>query len=151
MVEGPSADAQPDIGVLLPYKRNIRFFTDGNPTALFIIVFNKGIAVIFPVSVHIDDPASGAGVPITTGLKRSCSVHARLREKIPQALRGEDDFFHEPEGLGLACTGRTRITFACGYGDSATVCSFFPICFYSVRLQPFIWPFQKEMLSLQVR
>lgn len=72
-------------------------------------------------------------------------------EKIPQALRGEDDFFHEPEGLGLACTGRTRITFACGYGDSATVCLFFPICFYSVRLQPFIWPFQKEMLSLQVR
>lgn len=57
-------------------------------------------------------------------------------KKIPQALRGEDDFFHEPEGLGLACTGRTRITFACGYGDSATVCSFFPICFYSVRLQP---------------
>ena len=31
------------------------FFTDGNPTALFIIVFNKGIAVIFPVSVHIDE------------------------------------------------------------------------------------------------
>ena len=35
---------------------------------------------------------------------------------------GEDDFFHEPGGLGLACTKRTRITFACGYGDSATVC-----------------------------
>ena len=42
---------------------------------------------------------TGAGVPITTGLKRSCSEHARLREKILQALWGEDDFFHEPEGL----------------------------------------------------
>ena len=29
---------------------------------------------------------------------------------------GEDDFFHEPEGLGLAWTSRTRVTFACGYG-----------------------------------
>ena len=33
----------------------------------------------------------------------------------------------EPEGLGLACTKRTRITFACGYGDSATVCLVIPI------------------------
>ena len=66
---------------------------------------------------------------MTTGLKRSCSVHARLREKIPQALRGEDDFFHEPEGLGLACTGRTRITFACGYGDSAYGMLVFPDMF----------------------
>lgn len=44
---------------------------------------------------------TGAGVPITTGLKRSCSEHARFREKILQALWGEDDFFHEPEGLAL--------------------------------------------------
>jgi hypothetical protein len=63
----------------------------------------------------------GAGVLITTSLKRSCSEHARLREKILQALWGEDDFFHEPEGLCLACTRRTRITFACGYEDSAAV------------------------------
>ena len=42
-------------------------------------------------------------------------------KKYRKPLRGEDDFFHEPEGLGLACTGRTRITFACGYGDSAAV------------------------------
>ena len=40
---------------------------------------------------------------------------------------GEDDFFHEPEGLGLAWTSRTRVTFACGYGDSATEYLFFSI------------------------
>ena len=63
----------------------------------------------------------GAGVPVTTGFKSSCSVHARLAGKIPQALQGEDDFSTEPEGLDLACTKRTRVTFACelrglGYG-----------------------------------
>lgn len=42
---------------------------------------------------------------------------------------GEDDFFHEPEGLGLACTKGTRTTFACGYGDSATVCLALPDMF----------------------
>ena len=66
-----------------------------------------------------------------TRLKKVVFRTCKASGKIPQALRGEDDFFHEPEGLGLACTGRTRITFACGYGDSATVCSFFPICLFA--------------------
>ena len=71
---------------------------------------------------------------------------ARLREKIPQALRGEDDFFHEPEGLGLACTRRTRITFACGYGDSATVCFLFSL-YVSMRLQLFYEAFSKRNVT----
>ena len=80
---------------------------------------------------------TGAGIPITTGLKRSCSVQARLREKIPQALRGEDDFFHESEGLGLACTKRTRITFACGYGDSAAVSLLLWVYIPDLSLKPY--------------
>ena len=39
---------------------------------------------------------------------------------------GEDDFFTTPEGLDLACTSRTRITFACelgGLGCSMAVLS----------------------------
>lgn len=43
----------------------------------------------------------GAGVPITAGLKRSCSVHAGLPGKIPQALRARIIFSTNPEGLAL--------------------------------------------------
>lgn len=60
---------------------------------------------------------------------------------------GEDDFFHEPEGLGLAWTSRTRVTFACGYGDSATENLFFSQS-YPIRLKSFIMSFKIEMLSL---
>ena len=59
---------------------------------------------------------------------------------------GEDDFFHEPEGLGLACTRRTRITFACGYGDSATVCFLFSL-YVSMRLQLFYEAFSKRNVT----
>ena len=38
-------------------------------------------------------------------------------------------FSTNPKGLALLLTGRTRITFACGYGDSATVCRFCRIMF----------------------
>ena len=63
----------------------------------------------------------GAGVPVTTGYKRSCPVHARLAGKIPKALRGEDDFSTTPEGLDLACASRTRVTFACELGGLGCV------------------------------
>lgn len=56
---------------------------------------------------------------------RTCKASGKNTASPP----GEDDFFHGPEGLGLACTGRTRITFACGYGDSATVILVFPDMF----------------------
>ena len=54
--------------------------------------------------------------------------------------------FHEPEGLGLACTRRTRITFACGYGDSATVCFLFSL-YVSMRLQLFYEAFSKRNVT----
>ena len=44
---------------------------------------------------------TGAGVPITTGLKRSCSEHARLREKILQASGARMIFSTNPKGLAL--------------------------------------------------
>jgi hypothetical protein len=48
---------------------------------------------------------------------RTCKVGGKNTE----ALRGEDDFSTPPGGLDLACTIRTRVTFACelrelGYG-----------------------------------
>ncbi len=60
-------------------------------------------------------------------------------------------FSTNPKGLALLVREEHELPLPVVMGDSATVCLFFPICFYSVRLQPFIWPFQKEMLSLQVR
>ena len=42
---------------------------------------------------------------------------ARLAGKIPQAPWGEDDFSTTPGGLDLACTSRTRGTFACELGE----------------------------------
>ncbi len=65
-------------------------------------------------------------------------------KKILQALRGEDDFFHEPEGLGLACTRRTRITFACGYGNSAAVITSLLRYVCVVRLWPFYSAFSER-------
>ena len=40
---------------------------------------------------------------------RTCKVGGKNTE----ALRGEDDFSTTPGGLDLACTIRTRVTFAC--------------------------------------
>lgn len=59
-------------------------------------------------------------------------------KKILQALWGEDDFFHEPEGLGLACTRRTRITFS-----AAVITSLLRyVCV--VRLWPFYSAFSER-------
>ena len=52
-------------------------------------------------------PAYGTGVPITTGLK----------VRVPAA----EDFSTKPEGPDLARLIRTRTTFACGYGNSASI------------------------------
>ena len=54
-------------------------------------------------------------------LKRSCSSRARFSGKIPQAPRGAEDFSTKPEGPDLARLIRTRTTFACGYGNSASI------------------------------
>ncbi|WP_370794984.1 hypothetical protein [Bacteroides stercorirosoris] len=62
----------------------------------------------------------GAGVPVTTGYKGRVPYMQGCREKY-RSPPGEDDFSTTPEGLDLACTIRTRVTFACelrglGYG-----------------------------------
>ena len=63
----------------------------------------------------------GAGVPVTTGHKRSCPVHARLAGKIPQALRARMIFPRHPEGLTLLVRAGHGLPLPVSYGDSATV------------------------------
>ncbi|QUT47443.1 hypothetical protein INE88_04296 [Bacteroides eggerthii] len=63
----------------------------------------------------------GAGVPVTTGHKRSCPVHARLAGKIPQALRARMIFPRHPEGLTLLVRTGHGLPLPVSYGDSATV------------------------------
>ena len=94
----------------------------------------------------------GAGVPVTTGYERPCPVHARLAGKIPQALRGEDDFSTTPEGLDLACTSRTRVTFACelgGLGYGMVACPIWIISTIHDEIIPGKTPvFSEKMLTL---
>lgn len=60
-------------------------------------------------------------------------------------------FSTNPKGLALLVREEHELPLPVVMGTRLRYARFFPICFYSVRLQPFIWPFQKEMLSLQVR
>ena len=69
----------------------------------------------------IRDRLFGAGVPVTTGHKRSCPVHARLAGKIPQALRARMIFPRHPEGLTLLVRAGHGLPLPVSYGDSATV------------------------------
>ncbi|ROS80253.1 hypothetical protein EEL35_09550, partial [Muribaculaceae bacterium Isolate-042 (Harlan)] len=59
---------------------------------------------------------------VPEGVKLTRLFHrARFSGKIPQAPRGAEDFSTKPEGPDLARLIRTRTTFACGYGNSASI------------------------------
>ena len=86
---------------------------------------------------------SEAGVPITTDLKRSCSAHARLREKIPQALRARMIFSTNPKGLALLVRKEHRLLLPVVTGTWLRYAFHFPIYFYEIAAF-FMMPFQKK-------